>query len=112
MVWIEIHLCKYCELVCVSQPGLEAGDVIIVLQQKYHDKFQRSSDDLVMTHTITLTEALCGFSLVVKHLDGRDLLITHSRGQVIKPGKFKKTYSKRFYSNFIYITGILNSRIL
>lgn len=81
------------ELFHVFQPGLESGDVIIVLQQKYHDKFQRSSDDLVMTHTITLTEALCGFSLVVKHLDGRDLLITHSRGQVIKPGKLKQTRS-------------------
>lgn len=69
------------------QPGLEPGDVIIVLRQTPHEKFQRSiDDDLVMNHTISLTEALCGFSLVVKHLDGRDLLVTHPAGQIVKPG--------------------------
>uniref|UniRef100_A0A1B6JQ81 Chaperone DnaJ C-terminal domain-containing protein n=1 Tax=Homalodisca liturata TaxID=320908 RepID=A0A1B6JQ81_9HEMI len=72
-----------------QQPGLEPGDVIIVLQLKYHEKFQRSGDDLVMTHTLSLTEALCGFSLVVKHLDGRDLLVNHPTGQIVKPGTIK-----------------------
>lgn len=70
------------------QPDLEPGDVIIILQQKPHEKFQRSGDDLVMTQIISLTEALCGFCLVVKHLDGRDLLVKHPPGQVIKPGQF------------------------
>jgi DnaJ family protein A protein 2 len=69
------------------QPEVEPGDVIIVLHQKHHDKFQRSGDDLVMTHTITLTEALCGFSMVVKHLDGRDILVKHPVGQIVKPGE-------------------------
>lgn len=32
-----------------QQPDLEPGDVIIILQQKPHEKFQRSDDDLVMT---------------------------------------------------------------
>lgn len=68
------------------QPDVEPGDVIIVLQQKPHNKFQRSDDDLYMTHTISLTEALCGFSMVIRHLDGRDLLIKHPAGKIIKPG--------------------------
>lgn len=72
-----------------QQPEVEPGDVIIVLQQKHHDKFQRSGDDLVMAHTITLTEALCGFCMVLKHLDGRDLLIKHPAGHVVKPGDIK-----------------------
>lgn len=72
-----------------QQPGVEPGDVIIVLQQKPHDKFQRIGDDLQMTHTVMLTEALCGFSFVVHHLDGRDLLIKHNPGQVVKPGDLK-----------------------
>jgi DnaJ homolog subfamily A member 2 len=72
-----------------QQPGVEPGDVIIMLQPKPHDKFQRSGDDLIMTHTISLTEALCGFSLVVTQLDGRELLIRHPAGEVIKPGIIK-----------------------
>lgn len=72
-----------------QQPDIEPGDVIIILQQKPHEVFQRTGNDLYMNHTITLTEALCGFSFVVKHLDGRDLLIKGPPGQVIKPGDIK-----------------------
>ncbi|CAF4758540.1 unnamed protein product [Pieris macdunnoughi] len=70
-------------------PDVEPGDVIIVLQQKAHDVFQRNSDDLIIRRDISLTEALCGFEFVVKHLDGRDLLIRHAAGEVIKPGDLK-----------------------
>lgn len=70
-----------------QQPGVEPGDVIIMLQTKPHEKYQRSGDDLIMTHTISLTEALCGFNLVVSQLDSRELLIRHPAGEVIKPGK-------------------------
>lgn len=72
-----------------QQPDTQPGDVIIVVQQKPHEVFQRNGDDLHMKHEITLTEALCGFEFVVKHLDGRDLLIKHNAGEVIKPGDTK-----------------------
>lgn len=68
-----------------QQPEVEPGDVVIILQQKPHEKFQRSGDDLYMNHTITLTEALCGFSFMMRQLDGRELMVTHPPGQV---GKF------------------------
>ncbi|CAB3220756.1 unnamed protein product [Arctia plantaginis] len=72
-----------------QQPDTQPGDVIIVLQQKLHDVFQRTDDDLLMVHEISLTEALCGFEFIVKHLDGRDLLVRHPPGEVIKPGDLK-----------------------
>ncbi|GLH15975.1 hypothetical protein R5R35_005639 [Gryllus longicercus] len=72
-----------------QQPDVEPGDVIIVLQQKAHERFQRSGDDLIMTHTISLTEALCGFTMTVRHLDGRDLLVKHPMGQIVKPADIK-----------------------
>ncbi|XP_057652855.1 dnaJ homolog subfamily A member 2-like [Diorhabda carinulata] len=72
-----------------QQPDMEPGDVVIILQQKPHEKFQRNGDDLYFKHTITLTEALCGFSFVIHHLDGRDILVKHPPGDVIKPGGVK-----------------------
>lgn len=72
-----------------QQPDTQPGDVIIVLQQKPHELFKRTGDDLLMEREITLTEALCGFEFVVKHLDGRDLLVRHLPGEVVKPGDLK-----------------------
>ncbi|CAH0700712.1 unnamed protein product [Spodoptera exigua] len=72
-----------------QQPDTQPGDVIIVLQQKPHPIFQRTGNDLVIKHEITLTEALCGFEFVIKHLDARDLLVRHPPGEVIKPGDLK-----------------------
>jgi DnaJ homolog subfamily A member 2 len=62
------------------------GDIVFVLQLKDHPKFKRKYDDLYIKHTISLTEALCGFQFVLTHLDGRQLLIKSDPGEVIKPG--------------------------
>ncbi|KAK7114643.1 hypothetical protein V1264_000669 [Littorina saxatilis] len=67
-------------------PDVEPGDVIIVLQQKEHELFTRSGQDLYMTKSIGLTEALCGFQFVVRHLDDRDLVVTNPPGEVVRPG--------------------------
>lgn len=69
------------------QPDTVTGDIIFVLQQKDHPKFKRKGDDLFYEHTLSLTEALCGFHFVLTHLDNRQLLIKSNPGEVIKPGK-------------------------
>ncbi|VAI47857.1 unnamed protein product [Triticum turgidum subsp. durum] len=45
--------------------------------------------NLFVEHTISLTEALCGFQFVLTHLDGRQLLIKSNPGEIIKPGQHK-----------------------
>ncbi|GFY69897.1 dnaJ homolog subfamily A member 2 [Trichonephila inaurata madagascariensis] len=72
-----------------QQPGVEPGDVIILLQQLPHENFQRDGCDLYMTHSLALVEALCGFCLIIKHLDGRDLVVRQAPGEVIQPGCIK-----------------------
>lgn len=69
-----------------QQPGVETGDVVIVLQQLAHDRFTRHGDDISMNLKIGLTEALCGFKIPIQHLDNRELLITSGQGKVIEPG--------------------------
>ncbi|XP_051917242.1 dnaJ homolog subfamily A member 4 [Hippocampus zosterae] len=67
-----------------QEPDLEPGDVIIVLDQKEHGLFKRSDDNLTMTMSIKLVEALCGFKKAISTLDDRTLLISSQPGEVIK----------------------------
>ncbi|KAI1904461.1 hypothetical protein AGOR_G00005880 [Albula goreensis] len=72
-----------------QEPGLEPGDVIIVLDQKDHPVFQRQGDNLIMKMEIKLVEALCGFKKTIRTLDDRVLIITSPAGQVIKHNDIK-----------------------
>ncbi len=47
------------------------------------------ANDLHITHTIGITEALCGFKMTVKHLDERVLVLKQAPGEIIAPGWFK-----------------------
>jgi len=68
-------------------PNMEPGDVIIVLQQEPHPVFERSGDNLIMKHKINLVESLCGFQIIVTHLDGRKIVIKHPPNEPIAPGR-------------------------
>jgi DnaJ family protein A protein 2 len=69
-----------------SQPGIPAGDVIFVLKASPHESFERSGNDLLTNITITLSEALLGFSRIIPtHLDGRGVKMSCPPGKIIKP---------------------------
>jgi len=72
-----------------QEPGLEPGDIIIVLDEKEHETFQRQGQDLVMNMEINLVEALCGFKKTITTLDKRTLVISHLAGEVVKDGDIK-----------------------
>ena len=65
-----------------EMPGTVAGDVVIVVQEKEHDVFQRQGSDLFMSIELTLKESICGFVKEITHLDGRTLKIEVPRDQV------------------------------
>lgn len=44
-------------------PGMEPGDVNFIIQEKPHDLFKRKGADLLATKTISLNQALCGYSV-------------------------------------------------
>jgi len=70
-------------------PGTTPGDVILVLKMEEHATFKRVRTDLFFSQKIKLVEALCGFSLHIKHLDGRTLVVNSKPGEIIKPGDTK-----------------------
>ncbi|XP_063230348.1 dnaJ homolog subfamily A member 1 [Bacillus rossius redtenbacheri] len=72
-----------------QEPGLEPGDIIVVLDEKEHEVFKRSNNDLIMQMRIDLVESLCGFQKVITTLDDRALVITSLPGEVTKHGDVK-----------------------
>lgn len=70
-------------------PDTDKGNVIVMLMQVKHDVFMRNGNNLNIRHTITLTEALCGFAFPLRQLDGRDLLLKVQPGEVIQKNTVK-----------------------
>lgn len=65
-------------------PDGAMGDVRIILQVTSH-ALQRKGLDLCYTHTITLKEALCGFSFELSYLQGKTYKINNAKGNIISP---------------------------
>ncbi|GBB88044.1 hypothetical protein RclHR1_14590006 [Rhizophagus clarus] len=66
-------------------PNGETQDIVVVLEEKPHSIFKRDGDDLRITLTLNLLEALAGFKKTIQTLDGRRLAISDT--SVIKPGQ-------------------------
>ncbi|KAG5369123.1 DnaJ protein-like protein xdj1 [Yarrowia sp. C11] len=72
-------------------PGMKPGDIVAHIKQTKHAVFTREGQDLHAEASISLGEALSGFSKIMfTQLDGRGLRITSPAGNVIKPGDILK----------------------
>jgi DnaJ family protein A protein 2 len=70
-------------------PDMIPGDVVIVVEEKPHDRFKREGDDLYVEAEVDLLTALGGGAISILHLDDRALLVPIHPGEVIKPGAQK-----------------------
>ena len=87
-----------------ESPNTVPGDVVVQLQQAEHPLFKRDGPNLYIQKNITLVEALTGFSFLLKHLDGHQLVIRSLPTDITQPGSIKvirsygmpnmKTYQK------------------
>ena len=63
------------------------GDLHLIFEIEPHSFFKREGQDLLCKKTISLKEALCGFSVEVPHLNGKMLRMTNqTQNSVVKPG--------------------------
>ena len=58
-----------------EQPNVLPADLVFILDEKPHSTFTRDGNDLVVTQTISLVEALTGYTVRLTTLDGRSLTI-------------------------------------
>lgn len=79
-----------------QEPGIEPGDIIVVLDEQKHGVFKRRGHDLFIDFEIDLVDALCGFQKTVETLDKRTLLVTSLPGILL------------FSVSFISILAVLN----
>ena len=73
-------------------PGAQTGDVVILIEEKPHDRFKRQDTDLITEMEVDLLTALGGGSIAIKHLDDRALLINLVPGEVIKHGTLSTSF--------------------
>uniref|UniRef100_A0A6C0HTU6 J domain-containing protein n=1 Tax=viral metagenome TaxID=1070528 RepID=A0A6C0HTU6_9ZZZZ len=65
------------------------GDIKIFIKVNNNTKFQRNGLDLFYEKTISLKDALCGFSFDLKYINGKKYTINNQKGNIIPPN-FKK----------------------
>eukprot|EP00877_Chromochloris_zofingiensis_P008641 jgi/Chrzof1/402/Cz01g14160.t1 len=66
----------------------EPGDLKFKIRLLPHAVFKRQGNDLMMNQTISLVDALVGFTREIEHLDGHK--VTLSSNEVTRPGDVKK----------------------
>ena len=69
-----------------GEPHLDGdpGDLILKIKTRPHPVFERVGDDLYANVTISLQQALIGFTMEITHLDGHK--VTIQREKITKPG--------------------------
>jgi DnaJ family protein A protein 2 len=75
-------------------PDTITGDVVFVLKPPTQEPsiFARSGSDLSCKKELTLIEALSGAKFIIKHLDGRELMITTD--DIVQPGEKRKVVNQ------------------
>ena len=70
-------------------PDGTLGDVRIMIHVMNTTRLSRRGLDLYYQHTISLKEALCGFSFELEYLQNKSFSITNQAGNIVQPN-YKK----------------------
>jgi DnaJ-class molecular chaperone len=65
------------------------GDIKIIIKIENNTSFQRVGLDLILPKTISIKEALCGFTFELKYITGKTYTINNNAGNII-PNGYKK----------------------
>jgi len=65
------------------------GDVKVFVKINNETNFKRSGLDLILEKTITLKDALCGFTFEIKYVNGQSYTLKNAKGNII-PAEYKK----------------------
>ncbi|XP_046470582.1 dnaJ homolog shv [Neodiprion pinetum] len=94
-----------------GEPHLDGdpGDLIIKIRTQPHPVFERVQDDLYANVTISLQDALIGFTMEIDHLDGHKVTIQRDKitwpgARIRKKGEGMPNYENNNLHGTLYIT--------
>lgn len=79
----------------------QQGDVVIILHIEEEKGWRRVGSNLELEVDILLSQALCGFSKIIDHLDDKKMVIRSE--EIIKPMERKVIYGKGFHGGDLII---------
>ncbi|GFO20842.1 Dnaj-like protein subfamily b member 11 [Plakobranchus ocellatus] len=87
----------------------EPGDLRFKIMQVKHPRFERRGDDLFTNVTITLADALTGFEMDIKHLDGHTVHVVRDKitwpgARMRKPNEGMPNYENNNVKGSLFIT--------
>ena len=65
------------------------GDIKIVIKVENSTEFERRGIDLIINKTISLKDALCGFTFELKYINGKVYTLNNNSGSIIPPEYIK-----------------------
>lgn len=99
------------KFVAEGEPHLdgEPGDLILKIKTQPHKVFERRDDDLYTNVTISLQDALTGFTMEITHLDGHKVSIVRDKitwpgARIRKKGEGMPNYENNNLHGTLYIT--------
>jgi DnaJ-class molecular chaperone len=88
----------------ISEDNL--GDIKLFIKIDNNTEFKRSGLDLLFEKTITVKEALCGFSFELKYITGKVYTITNNSGNIISPG-YRKIINNMGFSRDQHVGNLI-----
>uniref|UniRef100_A0A182RMA8 J domain-containing protein n=1 Tax=Anopheles funestus TaxID=62324 RepID=A0A182RMA8_ANOFN len=87
----------------------DPGDLLLRIKTVPHTRFERRGDDLYTNITISLQDALVGFTLDIVHLDGHKVTVTREKvtwpgARIRKNGEGMPNYENNNLDGTLYIT--------
>ena len=67
------------------------GDIKVNILVQNNTTFRRSGLDLIFDKTVSLKEALCGFSFELNYINGKSYTLNNNKGSIVPP-EYKKIY--------------------
>jgi len=77
-------------IVYEGDTGKKEAEIIFVILEQEHDLFYREGHHLLMKYNLSLVEALCGYELSIRQLNGETLLVKSRKDEIVKPGSVRE----------------------